>query len=484
MSIGVKRIKIPIRADELTLDKLRPYLQYILTEFEANSRKITANYETYLGKHNVLTKTRPYDSDLINHRVVEPHLYAMVDFKCGYALGNPKEYAQREGIDGDEIIYLNKYWKDADGRTVDNEVTKWVYSTGVGYYFIQPKKKVTDVANKAPFEIFCQPANTCAKIYSSYIGEEPLCDLICTKIKEIKEGKEKDVSIMSIYFPDWYAEYRCESLINNRFDLVKSQPRMLYKMLPLVEKYSNSDRLGMVEIGKSLQDAIDNLASSSLDNIDDVVNLLYIFINVSLGTTPEEKADTFRWIKQNGVAELTPTNPQFPADLKTLAVNLNHTDVQTVYKQLREALYDCLGVPLQTASVGSGNNAAAEAGAGWANAYTVMLKDINSLIKGDIDLLEHILFICKNSQGSMVKNISASDIDVKYNINRSENLLVKAQAYDYFREDVPPELILKWIGITNEPDAAGKAIAEYKAQLLAQQQTQFNNNQPNTDIQE
>jgi hypothetical protein len=244
-------------------------------------------------------------------------------------------------------------------------------------------------------------------------------------------------------------------------------------MLHLVEKYSNTDRLGIVEVGKTLQDAIDNLASYSLDNIDDVVNLLYIFVNVSLGGTPEEKAENFRLLKQNGVVELLPSNPQFPADLKTLAINLNHTDVQTVYKQLKEALYDCVGVPLQTASVGSGNNAAAEAGAGWANAYTVMLKDINSLIKGDIDLLEHILWICKESKGSKVKNIFASDIDVKYNINRSENLLIKAQAWDYF-QDVPPVLRAKWVGITNEPDAAGKAIEEYKKQLVAEQTPQTN----------
>ena len=481
MSIGVTKIKIPIRADELTLDKVRPYLQYILTEFEKNKSKITKNYDIYLGQHDVLQKVRPYDSDLINHRVVEPHLYDMVNFKCGYSLGNPKEYTLLDGFDTDEIIYLNKYWKDAKGRSVDDEVAKWIYATGVGYYFIQPKRKIVDVENKAPFELFCQEANTCAKIYSSYIGNEPLCDLICTTIKEIKDGKEHEYTVMSLYLPDIYAEFKCENLISNRFELIKTETRPLYKMLPLVEKYSNSDRLGIVEIGKTLQDAIDNLASSSLDNIDDVVNLLYIFVNVSLGDTPEKKAENFRLLKQNGVVELLPSNPQFPADLKTLAINLNHTDVQTVYKQLKEALYDCVGVPLPTASVGSGNNAAAEAGAGWANAYTVMLKDINKLLEGDVDLLEHILFICKETAGSKVKNISATDIDVKYNINRSENLLIKAQAWDYF-QDVPPVLRAKWVGITNEPDAAGKAIEEYKKQLVAEQTPQINT-QP-TNIQE
>lgn len=482
MSIGVTKIKIPIRKDELTLKSVEPYLEYVLDTFRANASKIRKDYDEYLGKHNVLTKVRPYETDRINHRVVEPHLYAMVDFKCGYALGNPKEYAQREGLEGDDIIYLNKYWRDADGRTIDNDVAKWVYATGVGYYFIQPKSKVIDPINKAPFDLFCQPADTCAKVYSSYIGEEALFDIICTKITKIVDGKKDEHTVMSVYLPTIYAEYRHEE-VSRKFTLIRTEDRLYYQMLPLVEKYYNNDRLGMVEIGRSLQDAIDGLASSSLDNIDDVVNLLYVFVNVSLGATADEKAENFRALKANGVVELLPSNPQFPADLKTLAVNLNHADVNTVYKQLKSALYDCLGVPLQTASVGSGNNAAAEAGAGWSNAYTVMLKDINSLIKGDIDLLEHILWICKETAGSKLNELASSDIEVKYNINRSENLLIKAQAWDYF-QDVPPALRAKWVGITNEPDAAGKAIADYKAELLAQEQTKLNNANRTNDIKE
>ena len=84
--------------------------------------------------------------------------------------------------------------------------------------------------------------------------------------------------------------------------------------------------------------------------------------------------------------------------------------------------------------------------------------------------------------GSRLNELASSDIEVKYNINRSENLLIKAQAWDYF-QDVPPALRAKWVGITNEPDAAGKAIANYKAELLAQEQNQINN-QTTPNIQE
>lgn len=468
MSIGVKKIKIPIKPKELTIEAIKPYLKDVFQQFAKNQKKITENYEIYLGGHNVLNKKRPYSSDKINHKVVEPHLYSMVNFKCGYALGNPKEYAQREGVNTEDIIYLNKYIKDCDLRSVDDEVLKWVYATGVGYYFIQPKSIIEDSESKSPFEVFCQTPDTCTKVYSSYLGEEALFDVLVYNIAEKKNGAEIKYTLLSIYLPDYYVEFKNNGVLNSEFEIVRIEKRGLYKMLPLVEMCANTDRLGIVEVGKSLQDAIDDITSSSLDNIDDVVNLLYVFINVSLGETPEEKQRTFARLKENGVVELLPSNPQFPADLKTLAVNLNHTDIDTVYKQLKDALYGCEGVPLPTASVGSGNNAAAETGAGWANAYTVMLKDINTLLKGDNALLERMLFISKNIENPKITKLNASDVETKYNINRSENLLIKAQAWDYFK-DVPPALKTKWIGISNEPDLAGKIIEEYQAKMREQQ---------------
>lgn len=482
MSIGVEKIKIPLKKKELTLANIEPYLEYVLSTFQKNQTKIRKMYNIYLGGHDVLNKQRPYSSDKINHQVVTPHLSAMVDFKCGYSVGNPKEFALNDGIENDEMKYLNRYWEDVGGRTVDVEITKWIYSSGVGYYFIQPKEIIEDIENKSPFELFLMPADTCTKVYSSYIGEEALFDVIFTEITRINNGKKETYIVMSIYLPTMYAEYKCGEFVS-RFELIKSEPRKLYRLLPLVEKYAKSDKVGLVENGLSVQNAIDNLMSSTLDNIDDVVNLIYVFYNVSLGTNDQEKLDTFASMKENGVVELLPSNPQFPADLKTLtsALNLNEIDIFT--DRLIETLYNCNGVPLQTASVGSGNNAAAEAGAGWKNAYTIMLNEVNSMRKGDRDLLEHILWICKNTKGCPIRTLNSNDIEPKYNINRDENLLIKAQAWDYFREDVPPALRAKWVGITNEPDAAGKAIEEYKDKLAKQEaQNQINSNP--TNIQE
>lgn len=50
MSIGVTKIKIPIKKDELTLESVEPYLGYVLDTFRQNASKIRKDYDEYLGK--------------------------------------------------------------------------------------------------------------------------------------------------------------------------------------------------------------------------------------------------------------------------------------------------------------------------------------------------------------------------------------------------------------------------------------------------
>jgi len=478
MSIGVKKIKIPLRKNELTKENIEPYLYSIMQEFKTRQEKIRKDYNTYKGEHSVLNKTRAYDSDsAINNKVVVPHLQALVDFKCGYTLGNPKEYALISGENPEEMNQLKSILTDADIRTIDNDVTEWVYATGIGYYFIQPRTITPD--NPTPFEIFCQPATTCCKVYSSYIGEEPLFDLIVTDIKEqTPQNSSNEYKILSMYLPDVYYEYKYTGE-DKPVKIVKTQLRPIYKMLPLVEKYYNTNRIGIVAIGRTLQDAIDNIVSNQVDNIDDVVNQIVVFINVMLGEDNDKKKDNYAAMKKNGVIELLPSNPQLPADVKTLSVKLDHKETIEVVNYLVTTLYDCCGVPLPSKAVGSGNNGASEVGAGWSNAYTIILKDINNLIKADRDLLRHILFICHKSQGTNLDNINSNNILIKYNINRSNNLLVKSQSYSNFvTNNVPPAIALSLCELTSDPDTLGKQIADYQAEIA-----QENENNTNVDIQ-
>ena len=107
-SKGIKQIKIPIRVQDLTIEKVEPYLNTIFDLFESNARCIRDDYNKYCLNHEILTKVRQHEDSDVNSIVLIPDLKAMVDWKTGYVFGNPIKYAQNKQIDTDDITYLNK----------------------------------------------------------------------------------------------------------------------------------------------------------------------------------------------------------------------------------------------------------------------------------------------------------------------------------------------------------------------------------------
>lgn len=471
---GIKPIYLPIKPEELTIEAIEPFFSTLCQQFQQNAIQVKHYRYVYENGHKILSKKRRYEDDSeINNIVATPHLWSMVNFKSGYALGNPKEYSETKSIQTDDIIYLNKYCKDAKMRRVDKEVITEVYAVGSCYYFIESKSldeiKNLDLECEAPFNIWCKPSDTCAKVYSSYNGNKPLFDVLFTAINA---GMGKKKTVLSLYLPDNYYEIETENYVDFNQLKESQKPRQLYKKLPLVEKYANSSRIGIVEIGESLQNAIDRTYSNQVDNIEEFVNALLIFKNCLMGNTNEEKKNFLKSAKECGAIEIADKNPDCVADIKTLTVPLNHSDVLTLIESLKAELYSSCGVPLSTSDTSNGGNKAGalQLGNGWENAYNRLLDEINVFVSADYEVLERILFICKNVAKSKINELNASDIDIKYNPNMSDDMDVKALAYRYFNEcNVPPEIAIAWCRLSNDPITQGKIIEEYKKGSEAKQ---------------
>ena len=479
---GIEKIKIPVRKKELSLKAIEPYLPTIFEKFQENQKKIRHFWEIYENKHQIYNKTRRYEDDSdINNKLSTPHLWAIVNFKSGYALGNPKEYAQTAENQTDDIKYLNKYSKSANMRTIDKNVANWVYATGLGYYFIEPKSEKYDPEVQSPYNLWLRPADTCAKIYSSYNGEEELFDMLVTGYTKISEGKEKDFILISLYLPDFYYEFECDNTIpttpkfNIRPD--KTVVRTIYKELPLTEKFANESRIGVVEIGETLQDAIDNIYSNEVDNVQDLVNEMLIFKNCVLGNTPDEKARNLRDAKRNGAIEINDKNPDIEADVKTISTKLDHTDILSLMESIKNELYATCGVPIAISDTSNGGNkqGALQLGNGWENAYDRLLDEINSFLVADYKLLAKILTICKKDPLSKLNELNASEIEIKYNPNMTDNMISKSQAYQTFIQcNVPSDLAIAWCRLSNDPVTTSKRIEEYKEKLLKEQKQLIN----------
>jgi SPP1 family phage portal protein len=473
-SKGIKQIKIPIRVKDLTIQKVEPYLDTIFDLFERNAKCIRDDYDKYCLNHEILTKVRQHEDSEVNSIVLIPDLKAMVDWKTGYVFGNPIKYAQNKKIDTDDITYLNKYVRSVCQRAVDKEVGKWAYATGVGYYFIEPKSENFDIETQSPYEIYCREADTCAKVYSSFGGNKPLFDLLYTTYEEIdKEVMKKTVKVLDIYLPN--ALYTYEKRDLEKWQLVNTQERGLYKHLPLVEKRPNLDGIGIVAMGESMQNALDRIMSDSLDNVNDVVNETWVYYNILLGKDAKEQAENHRQAKKGGAIQAIAQSKELQPKVETISTKLNLAEVQEVFATLNAKFHSSIGVPMEMSNTNSGGTTkqGSEVANGYDNAYNRALDDINTFIKADTELLEKIMWICKNTPNNKMDNLAVSEIEIKYSLNLTDNILTKTQSFvNLMGVGVPPSIALRLCRLSNDPEAEGKIIEENIARQKKEEATQ------------
>lgn len=481
MKKGIPQIKIPIRQSELTIEAVEPYLNSIFAQFSKNSVAIAKDYDTYCLNHPILEKVRPHDDTDVNNVVLVPDLKAMVDWKTGYCFGNPIKYAQSKTIETDDINYINKYTRSVCQRAIDKEVGKWAYATGVGYYFIEPRSDNFDVEIEAPYVVYHKRSDTCAKIYSSFGKNDPLFDIVYTTYKQIVGGLNKTVKVLDIYFTDNLYTYQKE--VGGLWVRHKTQSRGISKPLPLVEKRFNTDGIGIVAMGETLQNSVDKLLSNGLDNVEDIVNEIFVYKNVNIGKTPEEQTQNHQRMKRSGAVVLNGGSKDAPADLDTISTKLSLSEVRELFALIDAKFHSSLGVPMEMSNTNSGGTtkSGSEVANGYDNAYNRALDDINTFITADTELLNKIMWICKNTSGNKINNLEASDIEIKYSLNLTDNILTKTQSYvNLVQSGVPHAIALRLCKLSNDPEAEGKIIEEYaqqKAKLAVQNaQTNFNNN--------
>lgn len=474
---GLRRIKIPLKPEELNAARIFEYLPKVLPLHESNAAKIRTCYDRYLAGHDIVNKQRLYAEQADNNNIViEPHLFSIVEFKKGYIFGQAKEYAQTEPHNTDDIGYLNRYNREQNLPAKDAEEAQYIYACGVGYKFIRPNKRDFDIKKEAPFEIVVPHPADCFKVYSSYIGEEELFDVVLVNIDEPNPITGENVTQKTrvcVYTRLEYYEYEYSGAA---YAAIAPDPLMRSKRsfheLPLVEKSAHPNRVGIVELGDSLQQAIDTLSSGSIDAFIDNANELLAIINSAIpGETADEKGANYLKMRKNGVLELTSTDPNRPADLKTVSNKINHADTQTKYDSMVRALYNITGTPMASGTNSSGGDTgqARALGNGWENAYTVASKDVQQLVRGDTELLRKALKICKMHSDCPINELSIGEIEIKYSLNRSDNLQVKTQSLQTLMAppvNMPAKIALQICGLVSDPNAVADAMEKYAQELL------------------
>ena len=474
---GIQKITIPksdadFNVTDYGLSILKKYMPLVLQQHQLNRRKIDYLHNVALGEQDINGKKRLYNKDAKNNNIIsENHAFRQTNFKVAFVTSEKRDYAHKSDSNCKDMIYLDRYLTDIDFYAKDKNIKEWIYQTGIGcsyqchrtdiikqdikngelIYRYLTKNEGFDIETEAPFEFNDLDPRDNFVVYSSIRGNEPL---FCVSLVETeRENATPSFSGFDykIYIETRYARFiaKCSSNFNG-FDNLGFEMAKVFHSMPMVEHSINNARLGIVELNRDLFNCLNTLVSNVLDMVVDGANIIMVFKNTDI----DQKTIDAMNAKGALILNDNPENKNnSEAKLETVTIKIDFAGLNSFYEERLTQAYDIAGVPLASGQVTSGGDTgqARLLGGGWNNAYTVIKNDITTLLKGDYAVLRLALQICKDVPGCPVKDITASQIDIKYHINQSDNLLTKAQAIStLYGVNMPKEEILKVSGLFSD----------------------------------
>lgn len=483
---GIERIEIPRKDSDFSADNgygaeiIKRYLPSVLSQHQANAQKIDYFYKYYLGEQDILEKKRLYEKDCDNnHIVVENHAKRQVDFSTGFITSEKREYTYKFETKGKELSYLDRYFIDSNFFEKDKRLKEWVFISGVGIVYASPRTDIIttvgvdeitktpivdyetksdwfDIEYNAPFVIDTIDPRFNFVVYSSGFDKTPLFCVSIVDIDVTEEGSKSPKIHSEIHIETRYAHFKIESnksyktFYPNGIDSLSAPSPKALKYLPMIECSVNSAREGIIEINRDIFNQINDLKSNVADMIVDNANPIMVFMNADVD---KEDAQNVRKAGCVVLSDQANAGSGAKADLKVITTEIPFEGLNNYYEQLITPAYDIAGVPLASGQISSGgsNNQAVVVGSGLTNSSIVAKNNITSFMKFDYELLGLLLYFCKQIPNCPISALNPSQVDIKYNIDISENFQAKAQGMMYmYNMNMPKKAILKSSGLFND----------------------------------
>lgn len=370
------------------------------------------------GNQPILGKRKEIRPEINNTTVIN-HAQMVTRNVVGYFLGSPIQYI--EGGDGakqDLIDELNRDVQYENKSSVDREIGEYQSITGTAYRIIIRDKDV-DTQDEVPFEDRSLNPSTTFVVYENDISGNPL--------------------LGGTYYPNYDSSGKmtdCKFYIYTNFGMYtinsgengEVKPKDIGELqafdvggVPIIEYPNNMWRLGDWELAIGLMDAINNLQSGRMDDIDQIVQSLLVFINADIDS------EVYDEMRKEGVVMLkNDTNSK--TSIETVTNTLDQSGMNMFSKELEELLYALLGIPSRNNRPGGGGDTgqAVELRDGWADLEIIARNKELMFKKSEKRTLKIILSIFNLDKS---EKLNLRDVDIKFSRNKSNNLLVKTQSY-------------------------------------------------------
>lgn len=417
---GRRKIVTEFKENDLSnLSNVTKMVNSALNTHISNSIEIEHLFEYFKGNQEILNKRSEVRPE-INNIVLVNHAQMITRTIINYFIGTPIQYTQsgQGNYEDDEmkriqIEKLNSYLEYGDSASVDLEVAESQSICGTAYRIIFSSDE-----NEIPFsDRILDPQNTFV-IYENTVICKPIAGV--TYVNLVNED-----GLPSGRRYECYTEkglYIYESSGNNisNEDFVSFNP---YDVggVPLIEYPNNRYRIGDWELVISIMDTISKLYSNRIDDIEQIVNSLLVFINAEI----DERS--YSEMRRLGIISLVNNSDGKTSDIKTINNPLDQTGIAKLSSELKDLLYSLVGIPSRDnrASGGGDTGTAVELRDGWADLENVIRSKEVNFKRCERLKLKIITTMLNNVNGF---NLTPLDISIKFSRNKNNNLLVKSQS--------------------------------------------------------
>lgn len=443
---GRQVIRVDVKPDDLlNLDVLVKVINKGMEVHNTNANQIKWLINYYKGEQPILSKKKDIREE-INNKLVLNHAQMITRKITGHFLGNPIQYISSGLRDKKKLIdELNVYTQYENKASVDKQLAEYQSICGTAYRIIYRDGDFSSRSDDSvPFEDRAlDPENTFI-VYESDISGHPLVGVTYYPIYD----EENQIEGIRFYAYTDHGRYEFVTTSDNALeseDLVGTSP---YNVggIPIIEYPNNMWRLGDWELVIGLMNSINDLNSGRLDDIDQIVQSLLVFINAELDS------NTYKQLREEGAIVLNSADGSAKSDVKTVTNALDQQGMHLFAKELEELLYSLVGVPSRSDKASGGDTGLAiELRDGWADLETIC-KNKELMFKQSekraLDIILHIFNIGRNEK------LSKLDLDIKFSRNKNNNMLVKTQSYQSLlsTKTVTPEDSLSIVDLVSDPN--------------------------------
>lgn len=469
---GRKTLYASVDESELTPQVIASILKDVLPVHKKNVSQIRYLRKVAKGNQEVYSRVKEVRPE-INNKVVENHIGHAISFKKGYVFGYPIQYVQmsddknnlppnkadtkNQGFDSDlskDLGIINQIMRSNNKASKDIELSNDLYITGVGvrYFVARPKDNTFDFYNLNPENSFV--------VYSNGFDKKRLFGVYMVKKTDYINGQEKlefkvftnkKIYNYTLGGQDYLSFQTGRDVDSIEAPLyVEKEPKQEINALgyiPIVEYQLNSDRISLVERMLGSQNALNELTSSEVDDVQQFVQAMMVFLNAEIDE------ETLTLAKELGAINIM-NNGKTQGDVKLLTSKLSHNEAKVLHDRILHNMLINAGIPLINVGGGSGGDTglARLTDNGWLMADTKAREDELAFVEGERVFLEIVIDYL--SKRNVISEFDVHNIETKFTRHKSDNLLTKTQALQSMVGVLHPDDAFAIVDLFSDPSEA------------------------------